>query len=103
MKVSLRPIAYGTGLSLLNDGKLRIIPLEGMRNEIIIQERPRYGITYWSINESTASGSSVLDRNGDWIFEPQPSSRTDEYLASTRYATLAEAVSRLERYAEDAR
>ena len=33
----------------------------------------------------------VLGQHGDWLHEPQPSSRNDAFYAEYRYATLAEA------------
>jgi hypothetical protein len=36
--------------------------------------------------------NSVLNRGGEWEFEPMPSSRTDEFLARVRFDTLLDAV-----------
>jgi hypothetical protein len=36
--------------------------------------------------------SEVMNRKGYWEWEPQPSSRTDEFIKATRFATLDEAV-----------
>lgn len=37
------------------------------------------------------NGGAVLNKDGQWEYEPLPSSRTDEFLARTRF-TLSEAV-----------
>jgi hypothetical protein len=35
--------------------------------------------------------SFVLTKSGEWVFEPIPSSRTDEFIADTRFDSLASA------------
>jgi hypothetical protein len=40
--------------------------------------------------------SMVLNRAGDWEYEPQPSSRTEEFLARTRWPSPAEALAFVE-------
>lgn len=95
--MTLRPIAYGTGLTLSTDGKLRIQNMARAReNEIVIQERPSIGGTRWSINPWIAA-DSCLNRDGEWEYEPQPSSRDDEFYARCRFASLDEAVEFLSR------
>lgn len=41
------------------------------------------GTTGWVISD----GSSVMNEMGDFEYEPFPSSRTDEFIARTRFAT----------------
>ena len=33
----------------------------------------------------------VLSKDGEWLYEPIPSSRTDDHMRQTRFASLAEA------------
>lgn len=40
-----------------------------------------------------SNGSSVLNKSGEWEWEPQPSSRTDEFIADMRFS-LDEAIAR---------
>lgn len=55
------------------------------------------GQTKWAIRSGERD---VLDKEGDWIFEPNPSSRTDEYFAQTRFDTLSEAIRFAHKYCE---
>lgn len=41
---------------------------------------------------AVVDGCSVLSRNGEWKFEPSPSSRTDELLAMCRFDSAQEAI-----------
>ncbi len=41
----------------------------------------------WCIRE----GGECLRRDGEWEYEPQPSSRTDEFIAATRWPSAEEA------------
>ncbi len=51
--------------------------------EITIQRRvQRDGSVKWAVY---LRDDYVLDQSGDWQFEPIPSSRTDEFLATTRF------------------
>jgi hypothetical protein len=50
--------------------------------------RQRDGSRLWAVRD--ASGS-VLNKLGEWEYEPLPSSRDDEFLARCRYATPLEA------------
>ena len=56
------------------------------RGEIIIEKR---GENSWAISDRF----DVLDRNGNWRYEPLPSSRTEEFIAETRF-TLEDAFER---------
>ena len=40
-----------------------------------------------------SNGTSVLNKSGEWEWEPQPSSRTDEFISDTRFS-LDEAIAR---------
>ena len=56
---------------------------------VVLQRRRQLnGPDRWSVNDR----GSVLDKDGDWAFDPSPSSRTDEYLETTRFATPDEAI-----------
>lgn len=41
------------------------------------------GAGIWAV---TSGGRSVLNSDGEWEFEPMPSSRTDEFIARTRFS-----------------
>lgn len=47
------------------------------------------GATKYAI---TAQPSEVLNRDGHWEWEPQPSSRTDAFLARARFTSFDEAL-----------
>jgi len=103
MPINLRPIAYGTGLTLSTDGALRIGPIRTKYDyEIVIQERKGKdangnAVARWSIY---ASSASCLNRDGWWEIERQPSSRDEAYFARCRYASLDEARAWLEQVME---
>src|SRR5690606_33110033 len=40
-----------------------------------------------------SNGTSVLNKSGEWEWEPQPSSRTDKFISDTRFS-LDEAIAR---------
>lgn len=52
--------------------------------EITVETR---GAGRWVVS----NGSSVWNRDGQWEYEPLPSSRDDEFLRRTRYANLEDA------------
>lgn len=56
-----------------------------------IPENP--DVDRWAI--MSQSGRCCYARNGEWVWEPQPSSRTDAFYEATRY-TLVEALERAE-------
>jgi hypothetical protein len=49
----------------------------------------RDGSDLWAVR----SGPNCLDKDGDWVYEPLPSSRDDEWLAMHRWAMLTDAMS----------
>jgi hypothetical protein len=51
---------------------------DGLRG-ITIEERSD---AKWAV----VDGGMVLNADGEWVFEPQPSSRTPEFLARTRFS-----------------
>lgn len=81
----MRPIAYGTGLTLSTDGKLRIIPITNIyEQEIVIVERKGRDVTRWSISRSMGQ-DCCLNRDGQWEIEPIPSSRHEEFYRRCRF------------------
>lgn len=50
----------------------------------IVRAPQRDGSVLWKVMRM----GEVLTTDGSWEWEPQPSSRTDAYLARTRFATL---------------
>ena len=54
---------------------------------ITIQHR---GLTGWAI--VCEDDGYVMNRDGEWEYEPQPSSRTAEFFLRTRYATAEDAL-----------
>jgi hypothetical protein len=71
----------------------------GLRDDLLIKaEKFRFGpdLTVESRGPSqwaVCHPGEVLNADGEWEWEPQPSSRTDEFIARTRF-TFAEAVKR---------
>jgi hypothetical protein len=57
----------------------------------------RDGSVRWKVK---SSAGFVLDNALRWRFEPQPSSRTDKFLASTRFSSAEEAHAAWKRYEE---
>ena len=43
-------------------------------------------------------GGAVLANDGEWEYEPMPSSRDDDFLRRCRYATLADAIFAYEKH-----
>lgn len=100
--MTLRPIAYGTGLTLSTDGKLRIVPRKHESDwEIAIEENQGRGVVRWSIRR--VGDNCCLNRDGRWEYEPQPSSRDDAFFARCRFASLDDAVEFLRKEAERGR
>lgn len=50
--------------------------------------RQRDGSRLWAVRDNFGS---VLNKMGEWEYQPMPSSRNDEFLARCRYATPLEA------------
>jgi hypothetical protein len=64
------------------------IPLDNALDRIAWQVSVEWaGSGRWAIRNS----GYCLNRNGEWEHEPQPSSRTDQWLAEHRWEDLAEA------------
>lgn len=60
-----------------------------MRMEVVATKFAADGLTpvAWAVRE----GGSVLAKDGQWEYEPNPSERDDEFFARTRWATAGEA------------
>jgi len=58
----------------------------GRPQEITIQLR---GSTGWAVVSDTGY---VLNRDRDWEYEPAPSSRTDDFIRRTRFASSDDAL-----------
>ena len=60
-----------------------------MRMEVVATKFDDGGLTptAWAVRE----GGAVLSKDGDWEFEPIPSSRDDEFISRTRWDTAEEA------------
>lgn len=58
-------------------------------DDITLRRMPqRKGADKWAIYNRGA----VLSKDGDWEYEPTPSSRTDEYLQRCRFDSMQEAL-----------
>jgi len=68
--------------------RLQSADVEDVRSPEIQMRGQRDGTYRYVV--STAF-SNVLTRDGDWEWEPQPSSRTDDFIARSRFATFEEA------------
>ena len=55
---------------------------------VLLRRRQIDGPDRWAVVDK----GCALDKDGDWVQEPIPSSRTDEYLETTRFTTHEEAV-----------
>lgn len=90
--MTLRPIAYGTGLAVVakRDGTV-IVPWRDGYHEIVIEERQGADVTRWAIYPFHGV-PSCLNREGEWEYEPLPSNRDDEFYARCRFASLEDAV-----------
>ena len=53
----------------------------------IVRARQRDKSHKWKVMR----GPTALTKSGDWVYESMPSSRTDAYLAQTRFDSLKEA------------
>lgn len=71
-----------------------IVPKTGPRPPFItIQHR---GLTGWAI--VCEDDGYVLNRDGQWEYEPLPSNRSDEFLLRTRHVTPEDALAWYEHY-----
>jgi hypothetical protein len=62
---------------------------DGMSMEVEAKRRrQRDGSSLWAVTY----GSEVLNRNGEWEYEPIPSSRDDDFLRRCRFASLSDAI-----------
>ena len=60
-------------------------------DEIRLERRDGFSGRRWTV----AQRGYVLNKNGEWEWEPQPSSRTDEWLETVRWSTPEEACAAL--------
>lgn len=98
--MKLTPMMYRTGLVLSTDGTLTVrLRIFDSEDEIVIAAREGRGrVIRWAIYETSSHGAACLSREGDWEFEPTPSSRDEEFFARCRYASLEEAVAELQKH-----
>lgn len=80
------PIAAGLGDSAIPPELINLATRYQLPGGATIEDR---GYGKWCIKD----GGSVLARDDTWVWEPQPSSRTDEFIAASRF-TLQEAFDR---------
>lgn len=71
------------------------IHLNGIRIDACLQPD---GSTRWAIR---SGGRDILGQDGEWTFEPNPSSRTDEFYQNYRFDTLPEALAAALRFLAD--
>jgi hypothetical protein len=65
----------------LSDPTVNEYKIEG--NVVIRRALQRDGTSLWKI----VKDGFVLGRDGNWHYEPQPSSRTDQHIEKTRWET----------------
>lgn len=95
MPINLRPIAYGTGLTLSTDGALRIGPIRTKYDyEIVILDIDCGWLILKDINSQFH-----LTKDGDW-FNRKPRGDDEAFFARCRYASLDEARAWLEQVME---
>lgn len=68
-----------------------VVAESGPGRRLLIEKRRSLGDDVWAITD----GGQVLNKSGKWEWEMQPSSRTDAFLARSRF-TLREAVTLIE-------
>jgi hypothetical protein len=72
-------------------------PLDDPLDDITLQRRlQRDGSVRWVIYRFGTN--YALTRDGTWTHEPIPSSRTDDYRAWTRFATITDALDHFHRF-----
>lgn len=67
--------------------KATCFEIDWARNTLIEGRRQNNDIVLWVINENRM----LLGKDGEWHYEPLPSSRTDEFKELTRFASPDEA------------
>lgn len=68
--------------------KLEIIAWSLPDTAVKVERRTdRHGFHRWAV----CKYGSVLNKQSEWEFEPQPSGRTDDFLARTRFVSVQEA------------
>ena len=77
----------------LNELRINEYQLQGgtarQVSDVRLERRPQInGPDLWAIVDHAA----CLVRDGDWVIEPMPSSRSEDYLESTRFASVEEAL-----------
>lgn len=63
----------------------------------IVEKVQRDGKSLWAVSR----GKSCLNTFGEWEYEPFPSSRTDEFIARTRFTTPEDAADRARKAIEE--
>lgn len=69
---------------------------EPLRKEGVTIEVEWFG-SGWGITKRNST-QFVLNKNGEWEYQPLPSSRTEDFYQRCRYATLEEAVAVIEKF-----
>ena len=83
-ETTLEPVKY------LVRGARAMAGREIEHDAVYIEERrQRDGAQLWVIANQWRD---VFNRDGEWEWEPQPSSREDDFIARTRYASPTEAL-----------
>lgn len=78
-----------------------MIPADPYGNEyvkICARNWDKSAIKSWAVVDKAGF---VLRKSGGWAYEPNPSSRTEEFISDTRFDTAEEAYEALLRYDEE--
>jgi hypothetical protein len=74
---------------------------EGTPQTVYIKAQPQInGPIKWSINTPETNGW-CLSKDLEWVWEPKPGDRTEEYFHNTRYNSKGEALAMLKRFREE--
>ena len=84
-------LACATEFTLIAYDPRRSQPLGYIRNLQVAARRPNG----WAIIDGT---NYVLNRDGEWEYEPMPSSRDDDFFTRCRWPTAREAVAFAEQH-----